>query len=227
MIVGNGILASSFKRSEYNWDDVIIMASGVSNSNETDKEAYERERQLIKAYQHTTKTLVYFSTTSIYEEAKQQTMYIQYKKEIEEYISTVFSKSLIIRLPIVLSDNNNPRQLFGYIKDRIKRNEELIVHKNASRFFFDVEEIPRAAHIILENMQSRNESNVSINVGFPRKFTMLELVKVLEAAHPNLRTKVIDLGEQYETDFSHFLSLVNDRYSFKSNNPEALIRCYL
>jgi len=113
VIVGNGILASSFKRSEYNWDDVIIMASGVSNSNETDKEAYERERQLIKAYQHTNKTLVYFSTTSIYEAAKQQTMYIQYKKEIEEYISTVFSKSLIIRLPIVLSDNNNPRQLSG------------------------------------------------------------------------------------------------------------------
>ena len=27
MIVGNGILASSFKRSEYNWDDVLEAAN--------------------------------------------------------------------------------------------------------------------------------------------------------------------------------------------------------
>ena len=48
MIVGNGLIASSFIKHDN--DDVIIFASGVSNSLETNQDKFDREIDLLKSY---------------------------------------------------------------------------------------------------------------------------------------------------------------------------------
>ena len=47
MIIGNGLIASAFAGYEY-CKNLLIFASGVSNSLETHLEPYERERKLLE-----------------------------------------------------------------------------------------------------------------------------------------------------------------------------------
>ena len=61
MVIGNGLIASAFERYKNN-DDIIIFASGVSNSQETSELAFNREINLMKRYLNLDKKLIYFST---------------------------------------------------------------------------------------------------------------------------------------------------------------------
>ena len=45
MVVGNGMLARAFK-SYQKQDNIIIFASGISYSNETDSSSFVREKEL-------------------------------------------------------------------------------------------------------------------------------------------------------------------------------------
>ena len=66
MVIGNGLLAKSF--SKYKDDDqVIIFASGVSNSKEVNPEAFMREMDLLRSITNKDALLVYFSTCSVYD----------------------------------------------------------------------------------------------------------------------------------------------------------------
>ena len=47
MIIGNGLLASSFNKIELE-NNILIFASGVSNSKEQDHSKYEKELNLLK-----------------------------------------------------------------------------------------------------------------------------------------------------------------------------------
>ena len=46
MIIGNGLIASLF--NEYDKENVVFFASGVSNSSETRREEFLREENLIQ-----------------------------------------------------------------------------------------------------------------------------------------------------------------------------------
>ena len=46
MIVGNGLIASSFLKSGENYDKFIIFASGVSDSLNANEDSYKREKEL-------------------------------------------------------------------------------------------------------------------------------------------------------------------------------------
>lgn len=65
MIVGNGLIASAF--SSYFRDDpnVVVFASGVSNSRECRGEAFQRERQMLMDALRLEKFMLYFSTCSV------------------------------------------------------------------------------------------------------------------------------------------------------------------
>ena len=68
MIIGNGLLAQAF--SEYNNnDEILIFASGVSNSLEEKESEFDREAKLLKSVitNYPDKTMVYFSTCSVYD----------------------------------------------------------------------------------------------------------------------------------------------------------------
>ena len=66
MVVGNGMIANRFM-SYKDDDDVIIFASGVSNSKDIVEENFVREFQLLHqtVKNNADKTLVYFSTCSV------------------------------------------------------------------------------------------------------------------------------------------------------------------
>jgi hypothetical protein len=48
MIIGNGLIAKSFKKEKNYFKNVIIFASGVSNSKNTNLKEFKREEKLVK-----------------------------------------------------------------------------------------------------------------------------------------------------------------------------------
>ena len=133
MVIGNGIIAKAF--SSYNENsNVIIYASGVSNSKETSPKKYERERKLLNntILQCNKKTLVYFSTCSITDKSLQQSEYVSHKIAMEKLITNNCKSYYIFRLPQVVGRTNSPT-LVNFIAKAIKNEEPFVVQKNATR----------------------------------------------------------------------------------------------
>ena len=89
MVIGNGLMAKSF--SDYNnRNDIIVFASGVSNSTETRSSEFKREYNLVidvlKRYPEF--KFVYFSTCSIEDKSVEERPYVRHKLKLEDYIAS-------------------------------------------------------------------------------------------------------------------------------------------
>ena len=220
MIVGNGILAKVFQSADWCNDEYLVIASGVSNSAEIRPAAYQREKDLINSFLPTNKWVIYFSTVSIFQEEKQNTAYIKYKIEIEEYLQNTCEKLLILRLPIVVSKENNPSQLIGYLNSKIANKETIHLFKNTSRYFFLLYEISTAAKCIIDSMNSKGEKQKAINVGFGHQIRMEKVGELITQKFPDVPVVSMDEGEPYFVDFNEFETIVSQsNMNFKSESP--------
>ncbi len=85
MVIGNGMLAKEF--TNYTQDsNILIFASGVSNSNETSFEAFQREEKLLleSIEKEKGKKLIYFSTCSMYDKYFKNNAYTEHKLNMEK-----------------------------------------------------------------------------------------------------------------------------------------------
>ncbi|MEY2923529.1 MAG: hypothetical protein RLZZ337_69 [Bacteroidota bacterium] len=204
MIVGNGLIARTFLNSDFNWDDCIIFASGVSNSRESDAAAYQRELDLIDLHIATKKHFVYFSTVSIFDGELADTPYVIHKKKIEKYLLTNFEKVLVIRLPIVVGSQNNDSQLLGYIKRTIEAGEELRIFANAARYFIDVDHLPAVIRCCIQHLEVNKLRNYTINVGLPQKVNLTDIAQIVKQELGYTKIAEVSKGNSYEVDFSEF-----------------------
>ncbi|MBU4132588.1 MAG: hypothetical protein KKF12_17365, partial [Proteobacteria bacterium] len=67
MIIGNGQLAKIFKEDGCFFDDVVIFASGVTNSDCRDDREFNREKELLEKtlVENNAKRFVYFSSCAL------------------------------------------------------------------------------------------------------------------------------------------------------------------
>jgi hypothetical protein len=80
MVVGNGLIAKSF--TMFNGEkNIVIFASGVSDSKCIEVSEFERERNLLLSMDRT-KKIVYFSTYSI-SDGSEKNEYIKHKIHME------------------------------------------------------------------------------------------------------------------------------------------------
>lgn len=140
MIVGNGMIASEFSLNAENYLDCIIFASGVSNSNETNKNEFNRERELIlkTINENSGLKLIYFSCILV-ETLKND--YYTAKLKNEELIKKEASDYIIFRLPQIIGKHGNPNNLVNYLKYSIVNNLEIIIYDNVERALVDVEDL--------------------------------------------------------------------------------------
>lgn len=106
-IVGNGDIASVLQDRP----GITFFASGVSNSQCADVKEFERERMLLLqniAADH----IVYISTLAIY---YGESMYVQHKRVMENFIRNSFSSYTIIRIGNI-TWGKNPNTLINYLK---------------------------------------------------------------------------------------------------------------
>jgi nucleoside-diphosphate-sugar epimerase len=147
MVIGNGLIANAFLDYANN-KDIIIFASGVSNSLETNQNIYNREKDLIKTCleKNLDKTFVYFS--SIFQPDAYKQIYMQHKMQMEFIIQALGKKFIILRLPQVIGKGGNANTLINFIVNKLKNNETIDVYKNTYRSLIDVADVERIIYTL-------------------------------------------------------------------------------
>lgn len=141
MIVGRGLIATAFRNSLFDCPPFVVFASGVSNSTESDPEAYARELALLDPYLTKNTTLIYFSTTSIFDPTKVHTAYIRHKLAIEKRIRDHAESYLLIRLPILVGRTSNPYTLINFLANAVREERPITLHANACRHLLDIDDL--------------------------------------------------------------------------------------
>ena len=176
MVVGSGLLANTFKSYSDN-EDVIIFASGVSNSGCVDSEQFKRELDLVSMYQPSENLFVYFSTSSIEDPFLKGSLYIKHKLEIEFYIKSNFQRYLIVRLPNVVGKTKNPNTLINFVYNCVQRKEKMDIQLKASRYLIDVADIFSHLNKVIVNEADLNKT---VNLIIAKKLSVLQIVESFE-----------------------------------------------
>jgi nucleoside-diphosphate-sugar epimerase len=225
MIIGNGLIAKTFI-SYQNTDSVIIFASGVSNSTETNPNAFQREIDRLNDILLTTdgKLLVYFSTTSINNTSRNKSPYILHKINMEELVLGL-PNFIILRLPQIVGKSANQFTLTNFLYRKIKLGEEFELWSKAKRDLLDTDDLFAIAKKIID---SKLYKNSIINIGTPCEYTMENIVAIFEKI---LSKKAVFLKKDFSETFKYDLSCCNKisselGLSFDDKYLEKIIRKY-
>ncbi|MFV0175496.1 NAD-dependent epimerase/dehydratase family protein [Empedobacter falsenii] len=221
MIIGRGLIANLF--TEVDLDEVVFFASGVSNSSETRKGEFLREQNLVEdtLASNPEKLFVYFSTCSIYDSSKYNSLYVLHKLHIEEIIKQKAKHFLILRVSNAVGRGGNPNLLMNYLSRQILNDQELVVHQHATRNLIDVEDVK---NITLQYIQS-NCWNKIVNVAYLENYFIPEIVEAFEEILQKPAMKLMEnKGEHYSIDIHEL------QYQFSIQDKEVylnnLIRKY-
>lgn len=118
MILGKGDIASVIPDRE----GALLFASGVSNSAETLKGAFDREIKLLNK-QRRDLCLFYFSTLSIF---YKNSPYVEHKKHMEDLIRDQFPNYNIIRIGNI-TWGDNPNTFLNYFRIQIKAKKHFTI----------------------------------------------------------------------------------------------------
>jgi nucleoside-diphosphate-sugar epimerase len=219
MIVGSGLIAKSFSRYIDN-EEVIIFASGVSNSAEERESEFVREEILLKKYLSYTKKLIYFSTTSVVD-GSIRTPYINHKIKMEKFISDNHLNYLIFRLPIVVGHFANEVTFFNSIKTKIQSGQNIII-KNVSRCLIDIDDLKSILPILIDDI---NEKNKTLNICFNNFSKVIDIVERMEYYLNSKSSKhFVNCNSNVSVDNTYFLDKFGYLYNSLDYNDVIFIR---
>lgn len=184
MVIGNGMIAQVFEGYR-NDDRYIIFASGVSNSTQPAPEAFEREEQLLRntLQQAAGKTLVYFSTCSIYDTSMQHSAYVLHKLKMEALIRDSGNPFTIFRLSNPVGYTNNKTTIINFLAGNIQSGKRFELWQQATRNIIDIDDMFTVCNEILQQQLFRNQV---INIANPVNYPLSFIVSALEK-HFNLK----------------------------------------
>lgn len=197
MVVGNGSLASIFFNEFHNNDEVVIFASGVSDSTEDNEENFNREKKLLRETieNNGEKKIVYFS--SIFVGFKENKYYI-HKLSMENLISETCKNFLIIRLPQVLGEKGNQKNIVNFFTKSLIEGNQTIIFSDSWRAIIDVNDVFNISKELIFNCKNKII-----------KFSNIEIVKVIELYKKI--SKIINRKENFELiDFMENIPNINN-----------------
>jgi len=208
MVVGDGLIARAFSRFR---DDerVVVFASGVSNSLETDPERFSRERELLMRTraENRGRLLVYFGTCSVEDPERRHTPYVSHKLALEQALAASPGPWLVLRLPLAVGRAQRGATLAQFLHDRIVNGERFEVWRHATRYPIDVED---AARIAERFMRDATMWNRTINVAL-RAFPVIDFVHALERILGQRASyAVVEKGAHYEVSCPEVAQLAQE-----------------
>ena len=158
--------------------DVVIFASGVSNSLETDPAAFDREKTLLQRArsEYEDKLLVYFGTCSVDDPDRKNSLYVHHKLEMEAILARSDARWMVLRLPLAIGKGHRGPTLAQYLYERISRREQFEVWAGATRYPIDVDDVCRIAQRLLADSTMTNRV---INIAFGA-YKVLDFVHSME-----------------------------------------------
>ena len=205
MIIGNGLIANTFK--EYNFsENFIIFASGVSNSINPSVSDFNREYDLlmnIKCENISEKCLVYFSSCGVIAENSQ---YYTHKKTMELLVQNNFKKYIILRLPQVIGKSKNNSTLINFLTNSIENYTKIQLFNNATRYFIEVNDLLSIFNYLIQNNENFNKIH---NIAIPIKYTIFEILNIIEnILKKNANYDIIEGGTDYTLDLRYINNIL-------------------
>lgn len=214
MVVGNGMMAQAFSGYAQS-TRIVIFASGVSNSLETDPREFSREQNLLAEVRNANPQalLVYFSTCSVEDADRRNTPYVRHKLAMESFLASSPGKWLVFRLPLVIGRGHRGATFAQFLYQKISGGQSFEIWANATRYPIDVDDVLMVAQ---EFIEIRQISNQRINIAL-RSYPAMEFVRVMEAiagrkarylkvdkgAHQEIVCpEVIQLADKFHLDYS-------------------------
>ncbi|MDD3645908.1 MAG: NAD-dependent epimerase [Candidatus Gracilibacteria bacterium] len=226
MIIGNGLIAKAFKYYEWN-NDVIIFASGVSNSQNKDLNEFKREIDLLEKSlnENKDKLFIYISSCSIDDETLKDSLYVKHKINAENIIKSSGNKYLIFRTSNPVGFTKNQNTILNFLYNKIINKESFTIWKNAKRNLIDIEDLFNISKEIIDNAIYINDT---INITNKLYFPILDIVKNFE----NITGKkaiyeIKDLGGTPKIDTKKIEPIINKiGINFNYNYLEKIIKKY-
>lgn len=198
MIIGNGLLGSAFSQIFSDDKEVVIFASGVSNSKETRPEAFQREYDLLKDALCTDSFVAYFSTCSVYDTELLKTHYVQHKIKMEQLVLDSGKHRAVFRLPQVVGHCVNPHTLTNYLYGQIMCGQKFQVWLNASRNLIDVNDVMKIVTSYIKDMPSNKSV---LNIACPFSIRIPDLVNIFETVlNRKAVYEIVLAGDGYHID---------------------------
>jgi nucleoside-diphosphate-sugar epimerase len=221
MVVGTGLLAKTFEA--YNASkDILVFASGVSNSKETDPKAFKREFDLLKATNkaYPNAKLVYFSTVSITDASVNTSAYVQHKIMLENYITKHVNSFLILRTSNVVGAIGNPNTIMNFLVKAINEERPISIWSKAERNMIDVDDV----FYIVDNLLMQKTNRVTINVATRNSVSVQSIVEEIEVfLGKKAIINSIEKGNSLPIDTSSISNLLFD-IEAKSGNEKMYLK---
>jgi hypothetical protein len=207
-IIGNGLIAKSLTGLDFK-HPTLILASGVSDSQETRPEVFKREADLVAQMilHNPDFHVLYFSTCSV--NSQIQTPYISHKSAIEKWVLSNAVNCHIFRLPQVVGRVHN-RTLVSYLVNTILNKRVFKLQTNSTRNLLDVRDVGRVASIAVQR---------NIGVGVPQTIASSTQIPVIDIVNETARLlnqpariEMVETGyrEVIDTTFLHGLLPTDD-----------------
>lgn len=197
MIVGAGLVARAFAPLYADDPDTLIFASGVSNSSETDPQAFLRERSLLQRYlAGGFQRVMYFGSCNVVN-PRQDSAYFQHKRAMEALVAA-HPCGTVLRLPQVVGRTRNPNTLTNFLRDRILAGQPLTVWTGACRNLIDIDDVVRIAARLLA---APDTVPSIVSIASPWSLPMREIVALFESAMGRHAHVIeVDRGETMQID---------------------------
>ena len=218
MVIGNGMIANRFMNYK-NDENIIIFASGVSNSKDKTEENFKREFTLLKQTikDNPGKQLVYFSTCSIDDQDLKNAPYVVHKIEIEKFIKDNVAGYHIFRISNLAGVSNNPYTLLNFFVFNILHQHPFTIWKKASRNIIGIDDMFSLVNYFL---QENDLSNAVINIANPGNYSVPYIITTIEEhLHKKGIYNEVERGDDYNIDISTIEPIItklniqfNDKY---------------
>jgi nucleoside-diphosphate-sugar epimerase len=229
MIYGKGFIAKAFKKYKKN-NSFIFFASGVSNSLEIKSHRYNKEINLLNkviSYKNLSRTIIYFSTCSVYDPAKKNSLYVKHKLKIEKIIKKNCKNYFIFRLPNVIGDRHNRHTLVNSFLLKLKNNKKIEILSGVNRNLIDIKDVVK----IVDNILKYEKKAKIINIANFYSNKVLDIVLYLGRIYsikPNLQKKKNPARFNYKiniNDIKKYITLSKIKFS-KSYYKKVLNKYY-
>lgn len=209
MVIGNGLIGKRFGPYQLN-DAFVIFASGVSNSKNIDDNAYQREKELLQSViqENADKTLVYFSTCSVYDPDEQTSKYVLHKKNMETLIQENCNQFHIFRVSNLVGISGNPNTVLNFFIQHIQHQINFDLWCNATRNLLDIDDMYRIVDHILQN---RLYLCKVVNVANPVTHYVKEIIAAIESLW-NIKANYIPIekGSRFAIDITTITPIIRE-----------------
>ena len=226
MVIGSGLIGSAFEKSQHEFKDVCVYASGVSNSNSSDCYEFKREQDQLVYFLSKYRNLrrfYFFSTCSLYDSECNTSPYVKHKLNMENLVISN-TNGVVIRLPQVVGRSTNPYTITNFIYLSIKNQKPFTLWEKAKRNLIDVDDVVK----IVAALDVVDIKHHIINVANVTNYKILDIVTEFEKII-GLKGifKTADCGSEYEIDISDLSMLPFDVQSiFDEHYLTNLLRKY-